>query len=69
MPYTEQQRKLFHAATESADVRRRRGLSRETASELADEADRLAREGKEKPPKKEKSDSFIDLSSIWESGS
>lgn len=48
MPYTEEQRKLFHEAAENPDVARQHGLSRREAQKLADEADRLAREGREK---------------------
>jgi hypothetical protein len=58
-PFTAQQRKLFHAAENSAEVRRRKHIDRDTASRLANEADDYAREGKEK--KKKKASSFIDL--------
>lgn len=64
MPYTEKQRRLFHALEESPDARRRHGVSREEAGKLADEADKYAKEGKERKPVK-KAETFIDLSKVW----
>lgn len=63
VPYTAQQRKLFHAAEDDPEVARQRGISRQEAGQLADEADKLAREGKERKPVKAKG--FIDLSDIF----
>lgn len=68
MPYTAQQRKLFHAAEEDPEVAREHGISHREAGELADEADSYARQGKEKKPVK-KANSFIDLSDIFYGGS
>lgn len=59
-PYTEQQRKLFHAADEDPEVAERHGMSQREAGQLANEADDYARRGKEK-----KATGFIDLSSIF----
>ena len=64
MPYTEDQRRLFHVLTQDEDARKRRGVSRKEAQKLADEADKYAREGKEKPSKKA-GEGFIDLSMVW----
>lgn len=47
MPYTPKQRRLFHYREDHPGD----GMSREEARRLAGEADRLAREGKEKKPK------------------
>jgi hypothetical protein len=62
MPYTPSQRRLFHAMAEDDDVAREHGTSRKKARKLAEEADDLAREGKEK---KEKSSGLIDLTAIF----
>jgi hemerythrin-like domain-containing protein len=62
VPYTPSQRRLFHAMAEDADVAREHGTSRKKARKLAEEADELAREDKEK---KEKSAGYIDLSAIF----
>ncbi len=64
MPYTEKQRRLFHALEESPDARRRHDVNEDEARKLANEADDYARRGQEKKPVK-KATSFIDLSSIW----
>ncbi len=61
MPFTEKQRRLFHAEAEKEHPD---GMSHRTAEKLADEADRLKKEGKEKRPI-EKSDNFIDLRHVW----
>jgi len=61
-PYTPAQRRLFNAAAHDPEIRRRKGISRDDASDLADEANRLAREGKEK---KKKAKSFIDLTPVF----
>lgn len=63
MPYTEKQRRLFHELDKNPEARKRRGVSKEEAGKLADEADSYAREGKEKPAKK--AANFIDLSHLW----
>jgi len=64
VPYTEKQRRLFHALEESPDARKRHGVSEEEARRLADEADDLARRGKERKPVK-KAAGYIDLTKIW----
>lgn len=64
MPYTDDQRRLFHELVENEDARKRHGVSRKEAQKLADEADKYAREGKEKPSKKA-GEGFIDLSVVW----
>lgn len=51
MPYTEKQRKLFNAAEHDPDIAREHGMSGRTAGKLADEANELKGEGKEKKPK------------------
>jgi hypothetical protein len=61
MPYTEQQRKLFHAAEENPEVAREHGMSRREAGKLADEADRLKRQGREKAAK---GIGFVDLTPV-----
>lgn len=61
-PWTPAQRRLFNAAEHDSGIRRRHNMTRDKAEELADEANRLAREGKEK---KEKAKSFIDLSPVF----
>lgn len=48
MPYTEQQRKLFNEAAENVDAAKRHGMSQAEARKLADEANCLAGEGREK---------------------
>lgn len=69
MPYTEEQRRLFNAAAHDKDIADRHGMSRREARKLADEANELASEGKEKKASDgeagEKSASFIDLSNIF----
>jgi hypothetical protein len=52
MPYTPAQRRLFHEIAENPDAARRHGVSRKEGQRLANEADKLAREGKEKREKK-----------------
>lgn len=60
MPYTPAQRRLFHEMEENPDAARRHGTSQREAGQLADEADRLKRQGKEKKA------GFIDLSSVFD---
>jgi hypothetical protein len=60
MPWTPDQRRLFHEAEENANVAREHGIGQREAGKLADEADKLKREGKEKPAKK----SFVDLRDV-----
>lgn len=55
MPWTEEQRKLFNVASHDKDIAARHGLSQAEARKLADEANRLKGEGREKKA------SFIDL--------
>lgn len=62
MPYTEQQRRLFNAAAHDKDIAERHGMSHGEAEDLADEANRLKKEGKEKPEKKA---SFVDLCAVF----
>lgn len=59
MPWSDAQRKLFHAAEENPEVAREHGIGRDEARKLADEADKLKKEGKE--TKK----GIIDLRSIF----
>jgi len=63
MPYTAQQRKLFHVLEDDPEAAERHGMSQGEAGKLADEADDYAREGKEKKPKAK---GFIDLTDIFE---
>lgn len=51
MPYTAEQRRLFHAMAEDPEVARRHGSSQAESRRLAAEADKLAREGHEKESK------------------
>ncbi len=61
MPYTPAQRRLFHEIAENPDAARRHGVSRKEGQRLASEADKLAREGREKPEKTEKKDSNLGI--------
>ena len=61
MPFTPKQRRLFHAKEEHPD----KDMSAAEAHKLAQEADDLARQGKEKKPKKSTSKGFIDLTRAW----
>lgn len=58
MPYTPAQRRLFHEVAENPEAAERHGISEKEGTKLAGEADRLAREGKEKTAKS----GFVDLS-------
>ena len=66
MPFTEKQRKLFHEIEENPDAARRHGMTRREGGRLADEADKYAREGKEKPAKKAAESPFgvVDLEPV-----
>lgn len=84
MPYTAEQRRLFHLMAEDDEVAEQHGTSQKEARKLAQEADDLAREGREKPAKKasigvitifteprakpEGSGGFIDLSGVFPVG-
>ncbi len=57
MPWTEKQRALFNAAAHNKTIAREHGMNRGSAAELADEANHLKKEGRERPAIK----SFIDL--------
>ena len=69
MPWTPAQRRLFNAATDDPAIAREHGLSHREAGNLADEANKLKREGKEK--KASELDhaaqplNVIDLSPVW----
>lgn len=67
-PFTEEQRRLFHAMAEDDEVAEQHGTSQKEARKLAREADDLAREGKEKPAKKAAVMGFIDLSGVFVPG-
>jgi hypothetical protein len=54
VPFTAAQRRLFHEADENPSAAERHGMSGGEAHRLADEADKLAREGKEKHTKTRK---------------
>jgi hypothetical protein len=60
LPYTEKQRALFNAAAHNKDIARERGMSGGEAGKLADEANKLKKEGKEKKA------SFIDLTQVFD---
>lgn len=51
MPYTAAQRRLFHEMAEDNSVAREHGTSQREAGKLAEEADRLKRQGREKAAK------------------
>lgn len=59
MPYTPKQRRLFNAMAHDPDIAREHGTSNSEARKLADEANKLKRQGKEKRA------SFIDLSETF----
>lgn len=60
MPWSTKQRKLFHEAAEHPAVAREHEMSSGEARKLADEADKLKKEGKEKKA------SFVDLRpTLW----
>lgn len=59
MPYTPEQRRLFHAAAESKEVAREHGMPQGEAKKLADEADKLKKDGKEKAA------GFIDMRHVF----
>ena len=67
MPYTEKQEKLFRAAAHDKDIARRHGMTRDTAEDLAGEAARLRREGREKPARKAEAlpEGVVDLSPLF----
>jgi len=60
MPYTKDQRKLFNAAAHDPSIAREHGMSNKEAEKLADEADKLKKEGKEK------ASSFIDFGHVFD---
>jgi hypothetical protein len=59
MPYTKEQRKLFNAAAHDPDIAEHHGMSGKDADKLADEANKLKKEDKEKRS------SFIDLEPVF----
>jgi hypothetical protein len=61
MPFTEKQRRLFNAADHDPEIARENGMDGREAGHLSDEANKLKKQGKERPAVK----SFIDLSGIW----
>ena len=66
MPFTEKQRRLFNSADENPEVAREHGMSGRTAGKLADEADRLRKEGRERPAVKAVlPEGVIDLSPVF----
>lgn len=50
MPFTRKQRNLFNAEAHNPDIAREHGTPQGTARKLADEANRLKGEGKERKP-------------------
>ena len=68
MPWTEKQRRLFDAAAHDPAIAREHGMSGRTAGKLADEANRMKREGREKPPAKKAEpplpDGVVDLTPV-----
>jgi hypothetical protein len=60
MPYTKEQRALFHAAEEDPEIAQEHGMSQREAGKLADEADKLKKKGREKHS------SFIDLAPVFD---
>ena len=66
-PFTDEQRRLFHAMAEDDEVAEQHGTSQKEARKLAQEADDLAREGKEKKASVP-TVGFIDLTSVFSSG-
>jgi hypothetical protein len=68
MPWTPEQRRLFNAAAHDKDVAREHGMSGSEARKLADEANELKGEGKERPSKKALVGIFSDLTKVWRGG-
>ena len=64
MPYTAQQRKLFHAAEGDPAVAREHGMDAGQAADMAAEADKLKKQGEERPAKK----AAIDLTHVFYPG-
>ena len=65
MPWTEKQRRLFNAADHDPSIAREHGMSGREAGKLADEANRMKKQGKEKPAAKAAlPDGVIDLSPV-----
>ena len=60
MPWTEEQRKLFNAAAHDKEIAEQHGMTQAGARKLADEANRLSSEGKEKAVP-----NFIYLGDVW----
>lgn len=52
MPFTKKQREFFHVADENSEVAREHGMEGGEARKLADEADKLRKQGKERAPVK-----------------
>lgn len=67
MPYTKEQRALFNAAANDPEIAREHGMSHREAGELADEANKLKKEGHEKRASTNDS-SFIDLAPVFAEG-
>jgi len=51
-PYSEEQRRLFNAAAHDSKIAREHGMSTREAGKLADEANKLKKQGREKPAAK-----------------
>lgn len=64
MPYTKKQRAYFHYLDENPEAAREHGTKPAEAHRLASEADRLAREGRERKPVRKAT--FIDLSGVYD---
>lgn len=60
MPYNQAQRKLFNAEAHDPEIAREHGTSHAEATKLADEANKLKKEGREKH-----SSTFIDLTPVF----
>lgn len=69
MPYTKEQRALFNAAANDPRTAERHGMSHEEARRLANEANKLKGEGREKKSAETEpasaAKSFIDLSPVF----
>jgi hypothetical protein len=59
-PWSESQRRLFNAAAHDKDIAEEHGMSDKEARKLADEANKLKKEGREKKA------SFVDLSRVYD---
>lgn len=69
MPFTEKQRRLMNAAANDPAVAREHGMSGRTAERLAGEANRMRKQGRERPAVKAESSPgvvVVDLAPVFD---